>query len=147
VNKPITKFAGPYRFLSNFWRVSVHFRGVTYQTSEHAYQASKALHPEDAARIAECPYPHAAKRLARIVEKRPDWEADKVIVMHEILRAKFTQNKELAQRLLSTGCCTLVEGNKWHDTFWGVCDGEGQNVLGRLLMGIREELRSESSIR
>ena len=49
--------------------------------------------------------------------------------------------------LLSTGGGDLVEGNRWHDNFWGRCVCRacrrigGANVLGTLLMQVRAELR------
>jgi len=49
--------------------------------------------------------------------------------------------KHILERLLATGDQELIEGNTWGDRFWGVCDGEGQNQLGRLLMELRNELR------
>ena len=55
--------------------------------------------------------------------------------------AKFTQNEELKEKLLATENEELVEGNTWHDTYWGVCNRRGKNKLGKILMRIREELR------
>jgi predicted NAD-dependent protein-ADP-ribosyltransferase YbiA (DUF1768 family) len=49
----------------------------------------------------------------------------------------------MREMLLLTGDCELVEGNTWGDKFWGVCDGEGENHLGKLLMKIRAELAKE----
>ena len=60
------------------------------------------------------------------------------------VRMKFT-DPALAAKLLATGEATLVEGNHWGDTFWGVCDGEGRNQLGEILMTVREELRTASA--
>ncbi len=57
--------------------------------------------------------------------------------MRAVLREKFEQNKDLVTLLLGTGKEQLIEGNKWHDTFWGVCDGVGSNYLGILLMDLR----------
>ena len=42
--------------------------------------------------------------------------------------------------LLATGKATLVEGNSWGDTFWGVCRGKGKNMLGKILMRVRKRL-------
>lgn len=80
-----------------------------------------------------------------MVDLRSDWEAVKVTVMEEIVRAKFTQNEDLKWRLLTTGDACLEEGNTWHDTFWGVDakTGEGLNHLGRILMKVRDELRDK----
>ena len=64
--------------------------------------------------------------------------------MEDIVRAKFTQNQELKQQLIGTGDAYLEEGNTWHDTCWGVDlkTGEGQNHLGKILMKVRQELKT-----
>jgi predicted NAD-dependent protein-ADP-ribosyltransferase YbiA (DUF1768 family) len=68
----------------------------------------------------------------------------KVDVMRDLIAQKFAVGSELADRLLATGDQELVEGNTWGDTFWGVCDGVGENWLGRLLMERRAALRGRS---
>ena len=67
--------------------------------------------------------------------------------MYRICLAKFTQNPDLAKRLLDTGDEILEEGNTWHDTYWGVDlkTGEGKNMLGSILMRVRNELRIKSN--
>jgi predicted NAD-dependent protein-ADP-ribosyltransferase YbiA (DUF1768 family) len=57
-----------------------------------------------------------------------------------MVRLKFSTHQELRERLLATGEAELIEGNTWNDTFWGVCKGEGQNWLGKILMEVRKEL-------
>lgn len=135
----INKFADDYSFLSNYYPCIVVYNGYTFQSSEAAYQAQK-----DPSRINEFINLDAddSKHLARKVMLRPDWEDIKVQIMEEIVRAKFTQNKDLAEKLLATGEEELVEGNYWRDRFWGVYEGEGQNHLGKILMQIRDEIRS-----
>jgi len=59
--------------------------------------------------------------------------------MEEILYLKFTQNPDLGDKLLATEGL-IEEKNSWGDTFWGTCEGVGQNHLGRLLMKTREKL-------
>ena len=83
----------------------------------------------------------AAKKLGRTVKLRPDWNEVKLSVMLEVLRHKFNQNPDLADKLLATGDTLLQEGNTWHDYYWGVCNGKGENNLGKLLMLVRQELR------
>lgn len=61
--------------------------------------------------------------------------------MYEIVKAKFTQNEDLKQRLLETGDMYLEEGNTWGDRTWGTINGKGQNRLGKILMKVREELK------
>ncbi len=82
-----------------------------------------------------------AKRKGRQVELRPGWDAVRLSAMEEVVRAKFTQNPDLAARLAATGTMPLVEGNFFGDTFWGVDakTGKGENNLGKILMKIREE--------
>ena len=136
----INNFRGEYRFLSNFFPAPVTYRGLTYKNNEAAFQAQK-----DLSRLKEFTQldPSAAKRLGRRVRLRSDWEEVKLDIMEDIVRAKFTQNQDLAQKLLNTYPQQLVEGNNWNDTFWGVCRGKGNNALGLILMVIRNELQNK----
>jgi ribA/ribD-fused uncharacterized protein len=77
------------------------------------------------------------------VKLRSDWTEIRLEIMEKIVRAKFWQNPHLARKLVATGDQKLVEGNRWNDTFWGVCRGVGENHLGKILMRVREELRGE----
>ena len=71
---------------------------------------------------------------------RSDWEDVKFDVMKEIVILKFI-NPNLKEKLLATKDAELIEGNTWNDRCWGVCDGVGQNNLGRILMEVRELLK------
>ena len=62
--------------------------------------------------------------------------------MHDIVYAKFSQNPILRQKLINTQDMILIENNTWNDTFWGVCNGVGENHLGKILMEVREELKN-----
>ena len=139
----IKRFAKEYAFLSNYYEAPVNYHGFTYGSSEAAYQAQKSGECELFATLR----PHQSKVKARELPVREDWDDVKVNLMEEIVRAKFTQNSELAEKLISTGHALLLEGNGWHDTFWGIDDktGEGENNLGKILMKIRDELRPETS--
>ncbi|MBR4504090.1 MAG: NADAR family protein [Candidatus Methanomethylophilaceae archaeon] len=76
----------------------------------------------------------------------PGWDQEKADVMADIVREKFRQHSDLAARLLATGDEYLEERNSWEDRFWGTdMDGQGQNVLGTILMAVRDELRAEAS--
>ena len=118
------------------------YKGLTYQNAEAAFQAQKCIDEMEKEQFTTL-RPNEAKRLGRSVQLRPDWENVKLSIMEEIVQAKFAQNEDLKQLLLSTGELTLEEGNTWHDTFWGVDakTREGQNHLGRILMRVREELQ------
>jgi predicted NAD-dependent protein-ADP-ribosyltransferase YbiA (DUF1768 family) len=58
------------------------------------------------------------------------------------VRYKFTHDAKLRQKLLATGDAILEEGNDWGDQVWGVVNGVGKNRLGKILMKVREELRT-----
>lgn len=138
-NSSIDTFTGDNNFLSNFYSINVTLNGVTYPTVEHAYQAAKTkdLNEREVVRIQ--PTAGKAKRAGKKVTLRPDWELVKVHIMEDLLRQKF-QDPILKQKLIETGNKTLIEGNYWGDTFWGVCNGIGENELGKLLMQIRGEI-------
>lgn len=136
--KQITSFRGAYYFLSNFYASPVLYKGITYENNEAAFQAQKE--PERALEFASLP-PNEAKRLGRQVNLRMDWEHVKNEIMLEIVLAKFTQNADLKKKLMKTGGSPLIEGNTWNDTYWGVCRGKGQNILGKILMHVRSKLR------
>ena len=138
----ITEFDGKYRFLSNFYPAPVTYEGYLYRTVEHAFQASKSLDPACREVIANCKSPALAKEVGRKVDLRHDWKDIKVSVMLRLLRQKFSE-PTLQHMLLLTAGEDLVEGNWWGDTFWGVCRGQGENQLGKLLMQVREELKND----
>lgn len=138
----ITHFRGEYRWLSNFWPVTVTLEGMDFPSVEAAYQAAKTLDLEVRAQIAALSRPGEAKRMGRKLNIRDGWDGMKLQVMEDLLRQKFA-DPELRQKLLATGDAHVEERNTWDDRFWGVCDGEGENHLGRLLMLIRDELRSK----
>lgn len=137
----IAGFFESFRFLSNFAWSDIEIDGKKYVSVEHAFQAAKAITQEDHDFVANQPTPKKAKWAGRKINIRPDWNDIKLDVMEILLRAKFTQNKGLGEMLLLTYPYELEETNNWGDTFWGVCDGVGQNHLGKLLMKIRNELR------
>lgn len=136
----IDSFSGENAFLSNFFDTNIIFDGIMFISSEAAYQAQKTLDLEERRQFTLL-HPGKAKRMGRKVTLRSDWEDVKLKVMEDICRAKFTQNEELKKKLIDTGNAALIEGNTWNDTFWGVCNGVGENNLGKILMKIREELK------
>ncbi len=145
----IDSFIGKYKFLSNFYWISITIDDIIYPTAEHAFQAAKVLNKEEKLRIATGTSAHIAKSIGRTVELRKDWENIKDSIMKNILTIKF-KNEELKTKLLETEDNILIEGNYWHDNYWGNCTCEkccdtGKNVLGTLLMEIRSELKKETS--
>lgn len=132
----IESFFGRYRFLSNFYPCEMDVAAVRYPTLEHAFQAEKTTNMTEREIIRNAKTPGQAKALGRRVTLRENWNEIRVDVMRELLGIKFS-DKVLRALLLDTGDAQLVEGNTWGDVFWGVCEGRGENMLGKLLMEIR----------
>jgi|SRR5579872_2338846 len=143
MNQPIESFKDQYAFLSNFYPVEIEYQGIEFPSVEHAFQAAKSMSLAER-RLFLGITAGAAKRLGRTVKLRDDWDIAKVYVMRELLFLKFQQIgfKEL---LLSTGDALLVERNDWGDTYWGICNGSGQNTLGKLLMELRSIFALDTS--
>lgn len=134
----IDDFRGKYRWLSNYGTSVLRYNGATYKNSEAAYQAEKFEDPQVRWEFEQLP-PEDAKKLAKLYQDqiREDWFKVNVQVMSDVVHAKFSQNEELKNMLVATFPHELVEGNTWNDCFWGICDGVGQNMLGRILMAER----------
>ena len=141
MSEKICSFRGEYGFLSNMTTAVFEWDGRMYRNSEAAFQSAKTLDAAERDTFSTMTGV-VAKRAGKKVYLRSDWEAVKVGIMEEVVRAKFSQNPELLKKLLDTGDAELEEGNSWHDTFWGVDrnTGEGENHLGRILMKVRSEL-------
>lgn len=145
----INHFKDDYAFLSNFYAAPVKCWGIVFPTSEHAFQAGKAVDRNDMIWIAESSTPGVAKRRGRQVNLRQDWESAKIGVMLHVVTEKFSDSN-LAEKLKATDIQELVEGNYWHDNFWGdcfcrsdACGNTGYNYLGRILMHVRKELKAD----
>lgn len=137
---------GPF---SNGHPSVVRFGVYECPTIEHAYQAAKTRDAEWQLRIitASEPFgPSGAKSLGQRAPLRKDWESVKNLVMLFFLRQKFYGHAGLGAILLSTDKEELIEGNTWHDNYWGNCYCHrcstkcGRNVLGALLGRVRDEL-------
>ena len=139
------QFGGPKSHFSNFYPCHIRVFARYFNSSEHAYQYRQAIFHEDfesAEIIRDAEDARAAKRESkRIYKKNNGWEEKRVEVMREILKAK-SEVHEFKEALLATGRAELVEYVPSWDGFWGVGSGYvgGQNMLGRLLMELREEL-------
>lgn len=157
-------FFDKHRFLSNFHVHPVLYDGIIYPSNENAYQASKLdpsmFQPKGITKLDFVHWePSTAKSKGREARLRKDWHNElprelqvsdsqgpllvqiRDRVMYEINVMKFAGPKELRDLLLETGDLMLEETNWWKDDYWGVCNGEGLNKLGRILMKIREHYK------
>jgi hypothetical protein len=141
----IASFENEYFYLSNYFESDFVFHGLHYKSVEHAYQSMKATSVEDAEKIRLAKTPDDAKKLSRTIEIRNDWDLVKRSLMKEIVKQKFLQNSLLLSNLLNTYSEEIVEGNWWGDRYWGVCNGTGENQLGKILMELRSELGQKNT--
>lgn len=125
----------PFEFLSNFHPSKIVIEEKEYDTVEHYYQSQKFKDTPYEEIIRKAETPAKTKRLAKRYPIREDWDEVKDEVMLKGLRAKFTQNPELKDKLIETGECNIHEASPY-DLYWGE---KGLDKLGKLLMKVREE--------
>ncbi len=149
----INEFKGPHYFLSSFFmlNIPIYWRTLSYPSGEHLFAAYKTMNLEDKLWISTLKEPKHAKAAGskwgykgRKIVLRADWEQEyngaplKVHVMRHVLTLKYCYNSVLTEWLCKTHPKQLIEGNWWHDNYWGNCTCNkcvnipGQNLLGRL---------------
>lgn len=142
----IDQFHGRYSCLSNFAPV------VGHLTVEHWYQANKTTDPVWQNKILTAPTPNEAKKIAKELKKRglirEDFYLRNTSIMLYLVMFKFLLRGDYRDILFETGEQELIEGNWWHDNFWGNCTcgreeclKEGSNQLGRIHMYLRQYLK------
>lgn len=145
-----------FPFLSNFHQCKILYREIVYDSVENAYQAQKLVNPEYRkllANISAVEAKHFEKNNKHKYKfkTRKEFALEKLEIMKELVYIKFATNKELRELLLATGDAYIIEGNCWHDNFYGRCSCDKCkreikfNWLGRILMEVREILRREVS--
>ena len=145
--KPIDSFRNEAWFLSNFCKSPIMHNGKFYPTAEHLFQALKTTDEGHHEYVRTARDAREAKYRGKLSPLREDWETAKDTVMGNVIRAKFVQNPNFKRLLLGTGKEDLIEGNRWHDNYWGNClcaecgNIKGKNKLGEILMTVRRQLR------
>jgi ribA/ribD-fused uncharacterized protein len=146
----IQQFQGKYRFLSNFYPSPITIDEINFYSVEQYYVYNKTLDPELRKKVLEIHDSGKVKKFGREIKLREDWHDIKISVMEKGIREKFSQNEDLKKKLLDTMGFELEECNKWGDSFWGISYNSkkgrklgGFNILGKLLMKIREELSNQ----
>ena len=143
----ISEFKGKYYYLSNYYTKDFMYNGIVFSCAESAFQLQKLQDPSKIRLLAKSS-PDEAKRIGRSVRLPRDWEEKKLGIMLNIIRSKF-RDPQLREWLLNTGNEDLIEGNTWHDNYWGDCKcsrcryTKGQNMLGKILMRVRYDIQKE----
>lgn len=144
-SKPsINSLRSKFRCLSNMFPCKFEYLGIEYRSSEAAYQASKTNSIFDKVRISKLSGSEA-KKVGRQIPAILDWNSIeyRIETMESILLSKFSSDDNLKDFLLSTGNLKITEGNNWGDLIWGIdlLSGEGNNLMGKSLMKVRDQLR------
>ena len=139
----------PFGAFSNLYPRPILFEGQEFLTAEHAYQSGKARKKEVREWLLSAPSPALVAMAAHGLytwDIVPNWSKIKFDRMRDVLYCKFTQHEDLKQLLLSTGDSRLIETatvDNLVNRTWGEVNGKGRNMLGVLLMEIRDKLRRE----
>lgn len=139
--------ANAYGEFSNFHIARIVIDGLTYQTTEHYFQAMKFFGSDSDyfKTVRQAQGPKKAKSLgaSRQHPIRADWDSARDDVMYRAVHAKFSQHPELRAILVGTGKAYIAEHTA-RDRYWGDGgDGTGRNQLGKTLMRVRAELMQE----
>jgi ribA/ribD-fused uncharacterized protein len=135
-----------YGEFSNFAPFPIKLDGKVWPTSEHYFQAMKFVgtEHEEAIRLEPSPMKIARMGRSRKLPLRTDWETVKDKIMQTAVQAKVNQHPELEKLLRETGQATIVEHTE-NDAYWGDGgDGSGKNMLGQILMRIRDHLSDKA---
>jgi ribA/ribD-fused uncharacterized protein len=138
----IDVFGGDYEFLRNDYECNVVFDGEMYSCVERAFQAAKTDDKEKREEIRNAATLRDARKIGRNFNLPIGWGENRLVVMKELLKSKFSDNLALKFKLLLTEDAELVQGGMINgDKFWGVDEfGDGENHLGKLLMEVRNEI-------
>ena len=147
-NEPILFYRAEddYGCFSNFSRHGITLDGKYWPTTEHYFQAQKFVGTEHETIVHAAKAPGEAARLGRDRNRplRSDWEGVKDGIMRKAVRAKVAQHADVREELLGTGDAKLIEDTSG-DYYWGRgTRGTGKNMLGIILVEVREELRAEN---
>lgn len=135
-----------YGCFSNFSPHGFELDGVYWLTSEHYFQAQKFVGTPHADQVRQVKTPKAAAKMGRERTRplRPDWEKVKDDMMRKAVLRKFETHADIRALLLATGDELIVE-NSPIDYYWGCgADGSGKNMLGQILVEVRESLRQRT---
>ena len=133
-----------YFEFSNFYPRSIIIDNIEWKTSEHYYQAQKFQYELDRDIIRRAVTPKEAFLLSRSLDSKhvENWNAIRVSIMKQVLYIKFTTHQDLNTILLNTEN-RLIQEKSSVDDFWGIgSDGQGKNMMGMLLMELRETLQN-----
>lgn len=133
--------------LSSFSRHGFSLDDADWPTVEHYFQGMKFIDPDQRAAIRDTASPAEAKQLAERHARavREDWKKIRQTVMTRGFYIKCLTHPDVAKALLMTDTRKIVESSMY-DYYWGCGrDGRGHNTYGKVLMAVREKLKTEKT--
>lgn len=148
MSKYVGSFSGDLEFLSNMYKIPIYFNESKYNnfqpdfkvypSSENLYQALKCKYIKDR-ELFQNVDPHKSKRIGKTIEIRSDWDNVRLEAMKLAIDLKF-KNIELAEKLIDLPDGKIIEFNNWGDRFFGICNGEGLDHLGKILRAKKQQI-------
>jgi ribA/ribD-fused uncharacterized protein len=136
----MTIYTSQYDWMRNDYHSKIKVGGIEYPTAEHAYQAAKTTDKTLKKAIADQVFIADARKMGRNLDLPDNWDDRKGDIMQTILRQKFMQNEEIADRLMKTDYDSIVADMR--DEYWGTGkNGFGENYLGAYLEEVRQEIQ------
>ncbi len=137
----------PSHPLAAYSRHAFELDDAEWSSVEHYYQAMKFEDADYREQIRTAAHPADATKLGKSKKhgRRKDWDKVKETYMTRGTYIKCRTHPEVAQALLDTGDIPIIETSAY-DYYWGCGrDLRGQNVYGKVLMNVREQLRKQAS--
>lgn len=140
----ITRFEGAYSYLSMKSKASITLDGIAYENVTSAWLA-QAVPETERQGFSGLTHKQARKRYKELPHEE-NWEKRKYEVLYHTVKAKYEQNPELKEKLVSTGDLPIIfDTTGGHDNELGCCfckecrekEIEGKNIYGKILMRVR----------
>jgi len=138
---PIDQFE---KYFIPFSAHNVEYKGVLYQTAEHAYHSQRYTDQKILEEIANARSAYIAWQTSQKYKSQQisGFEEQKFKIMEDICRAKVQQHEDVKEALIESGEDVIVKN--YPDAIWGIgMDGSGRNEMGKIWMRLREELRKK----
>jgi len=134
----ITALKGDYEFLAMTYIYPITVDGITYTNAEAAFWSQRIKDKKARNKLSRL---SAMKARAKALQAEPidDWDETKDDILKRILEIKF-KDESLRKKLLSTGDAMILNNNTYRDEYYGIYNGKGKNILGKMLMELRSSL-------
>lgn len=135
----ITELKGDYEFLAMTYNHPITVDGLTYTNAEAAFWAQRIADKNARVKLTRL---SPMKARAKALQAYPidDWDEIKDDILKHILEIKFSDDV-LKKKLLDTGSMKILNNNTYRDEYYGIYNGKGKNILGKMIMNLRESLR------